>query len=141
MRIGTRILNVGIIGLSSTRALAYSSLLGGPHDGAGPQILSDHGEWLWLYVTLWTATAIIAGIEIITGTTKASVLIAIFMCSAWSMSYFTAWGMAHYQTQDWMTGFLYASFALVFVAVKRLIDQLEKYYAQSLTGMLERVGE
>lgn len=126
--------------LAATRALAYSPLLGGPHDGAGPQILSDHGEWLWLYVTLWAVTAVTAAVEIITGTTKASVLIAIFMCAAWSMGYFTAWAMTDYRSPDWMTGFLYASIALMLVAVKRLIDQLEKYYAQTLTGMIRTVG-
>ena len=140
MRIVTRVLNLSIIGLATTRAIAYSSLLGGPYDGAGPQVLSDHGEWLWLYVTLWALTAAVTAVEMAVGTCKISVMFAVFMCFSWGLGYLAAWSVSDYSSPDWMTAALYMSFGLVFVAVKRLVDLLEKLYAQAFTGAIRKVG-
>lgn len=128
------------MGLSTSRAVAYYPLMGGPHDGAGPQVLSDHGEWLWLYATLWAVTALIALVELVTGTSKASVLLAIFMCLTWSLSYFAAWKLSNFESADWMTGALYASYGLTFIAVKRLLDVIHRFYAQALTGIMGQIG-
>lgn len=136
MYIGHRIVHASIAFMSATRAIAYSPLAGGPHDGAGPMILSDHGEWMWLYVMLWVLSFCLSSYALIRGRGEIALLVFIFLCFSWAGGYATAWLLAGFQTDDWMTASLYAGIGLLGVGAHRLLYLLQKYQAQALTGLL-----
>ena len=136
MYIGHRIVHAGIALISATRAIAYSPLAGGPHESSGPMVLSDYGEWLWLYVTLWAISFILSAFALVKGRGEFALLVFVFLCFSWAGGYGTAWLMSGGGSSDWMTACLYLGLGIAHVGVHRLLDLLEKTQVSMMTMSL-----
>lgn len=137
MYIGHRIVHAGIALISATRSIAYFPIAGGTHESAGPMILSDHGEWLWLYVTLWAMSFILSAFALVKGRGEFALLVFVFLCFSWAGGYGAAWLMSGGRSSDWMTAFLYLGLGIGYVGVHRLLDLLEKTQVSVMTTSLQ----
>lgn len=109
----TRVVNAGVALGCYARALAYSGVLGAVKDSPGPNVLSDDGEFLWVYAGLWFAAGTLAVFDLIRKRLGVGVSMWIILLSWWALSYMMAWVLSHFESWDWLSVAIYGSTVLV----------------------------
>lgn len=108
--------------LSVTRALGYSPLVAG-HVSIGPSVISGHGAYIGLWVTLWAAVAVVAVIDLFTKR-QDSITALSFMMAAWGASYLVAWIISGFEEMGWLTMITYWAPAAMVIALSKMVQIL-----------------
>ena len=85
--------------------MAYSPLLGGPHESTGPLVLTNDGEWMPFYAAAWAMLAVASLVCVVRGSGSWPVLGFATMMGIWGGGYAVAWAVLH--DASWMTAALY----------------------------------
>lgn len=131
--IGHRIVYFGVFVVSLTRVIAYWPLFGGPYESSGPMYLTDNGQVMWLYVTLWAVGAILSLFGIIRGKGYVGVLWFVFLMLTWAAGYFGAWWQDGFTGRAWMSVALYGGNGAVSLGVFYLTREIADWQAQANT--------
>lgn len=125
--------------MSTKQALAYSPIFTPPHEGAGAMLLSDQGEFLWVYALLWSLSAILSFYGMVVGRGRRPLLLYIFLCICWAGGYAGAWVVSGYTSDDLMTACTYLSIALLVAAVYRYAELLQDKQVETTTAAISVV--
>lgn len=102
-------------------------------------LLSDHGQFLWVYALLWSLSAVLSLYGLVVGRGRQSILLFIFLCICWAGGYAGAWVVSGYTSDDLMTTCTYLSIALLAAAVYRYVELLQDKQVEVTTAALSVV--
>lgn len=141
MNVASRMVHTAIAVMSTKQALAYSPMFTPPHEGAGVMLLSDQGEFLWVYALLWSLSAILSFYGMVVGKGRRPLLLYIFMCICWAGGYAGAWAVSGYTSDDLMTACTYLSTAIGFAAIYRYAELLQDKQVETTTATITTIKE
>lgn len=143
LTIGTFVVNLGVFAGGSTRALAYSGVLGTVKESPGPQILSDDGEFLWVYAALWAICACLAVYDMVRVRLGPAIIMLIPLLMWWTASYGFAWWYSHFRSWDWMSVGIYSAACLciggLLAYIFGLRKKIQQYQDSMTTGMMRHI--
>lgn len=110
--VGHRVAHFAIAVVCLSRAWAFSDLFGAPRRASpGPEVLTDNGQFLWMYATLWALIGVWAIYDGIRGKTRWAVPMFIGIMTVWGISYAISWSLTDFTSHDWTTFILYVGVA------------------------------
>ena len=105
-----------VASVALTRSIAYIPLTPFKPDNAGPLILTDEGEYMWLYGTLWLICGLLLLWDTFGKDTGWGVPLFSGLMVVWGLSYLAAWLISDFHSLSWMSFALYAGMGGAFIS-------------------------